>query len=512
MQDAISQIASHVLAVWRRRWAALGLAWVFALIGWAYVWQMPEAYVANARVYVDTNTVLRPLMRGLTVAPDVKQRISMMSRTLLSRPNLEKLARMTDLDLQVTTEAQKEAMISRLDDAISLRGTRGNSSLYSISVTHRDREMARRVAQSLITVFIETSVSDKRDDSTGAESFLHDQIQESEKRLVLAESRLAEFKQRHVDVLPGKDDDYYSNLQRARTQLDAAELELREVENRQLELERQIKGEDPVFISSSSIGGAEDPLNARIQALQIQRDTLLSRYTSKHPDVVRTQGLIDELSLELEERYAQMRNQPGMISGALASSPVYQGMRTMLAETEAQAAELRVRVEEYRNRVDQLGAKLSRVPEVEAELKQLNRDYRVLANQHQEMLERRESARLAGDVQNNAGDLNFRVIDPPFVPIKPSKPNKALLNAGVLVVALGGGVAAALLLTLLFPIVTDARMLVEATGLPLLGSVTWNKSAEDVREGRIQLAGFAACAIGLLVIFAGVLVAPDLIA
>lgn len=512
MQDAISQVMSYVLAVWRRRWAALIVAWVLALLGWAYVWQMPESYVASARIYVDTNTVLRPLMRGLTVAPDVRQRISMMSRTLLSRPNLEKLARMTDLDLQVTTEAEKERMINKLDGAISLRGTRGNSSLYSIGVTHRDREMARRIAQSMITVFIETSVSDKRDDSSGAETFLKDQIEESEERLVLAESKLAAFKQKHVDVLPGKDDDYYSNLQRAKGQLGEAELELREVENRQRELERQIQGEDPVFISSSSVGGSEDPLNARIQALGVQRDTLLSRYTAKHPDVVRLQGLIAELSRELEERYKQMRNEPGMMSGAMASSPVYQGMRTMLAETEAQAAELRVRVEEYRRRVDALGVQLSRVPEVEAELKQLNRDYKVISRQHQEMLERRESARLSGDVQNNAGDLNFRVIDPPFVPLKPSKPDKGLLNVGVLLVALGGGAAVALLLALLFPIITDARMLAETTGLPLLGSVTWVKNAEELRSKRMELAVFSLCTLGLLAIFAGVLAAPGLIA
>ena len=85
------------------------MAWVVALAGWVYVWQMPESYKATARLYVDSNSVLRPLMRGLAITPNIDQRIAMMSRTLLSRPNLERLARMTDLDLQVTTDAQKEA-------------------------------------------------------------------------------------------------------------------------------------------------------------------------------------------------------------------------------------------------------------------------------------------------------------------------------------------------------------------------------------------------------------------
>jgi polysaccharide chain length determinant protein (PEP-CTERM system associated) len=513
MQEALAQLLSYALAVWRHRWVALIAAWLISLAGWAYVYKMPESYVASARVYVDTNSVLRPLMRGLTITPDINQRIAMMSRTLLSRPNLEKLARMTDLDLQAVTDGEKEALVSRLKQSISLVGSRGNSSLYSITVTDPDREVARRIAQSLITVFIETSVSEKREDSSGAESFLDVQIAESEKRLIEAESRLAIFKQRNVDVLPGKGGDYYSNLQSARADLGTAELQLREVENRRQELQRQIDGEDPVFIANGGAPAAVgSPLNGRIQALRQQMDALLSRYTEKHPEVVYLKGVIADLEAQRAQEVASMRGRPASMFGGLASSPVYQGMRTMLAETEAQAAELRVRVEEYKQRVELLAAKVHEIPEVEAQLKQLNRDYGVISAQHQEMLERRESARLAGDVENTAGDVSFRVIDPPYVPLKPSEPNKLLLNAGVLVVAIGGGLAAALLLAITYPIVTDARMLAQISGLPLLGTVTWNRTAEQKRMDRLRLASFAAAGAGLLIVFAGVLVAPGLIA
>src|SRR5690606_9631916 len=136
---------------------------------------------------------------------------------------------------------------------------------------------------------------------------------------------------------------------------------------------------------------------------------------------------------------------------------------------------------------------VNRIPEVEAELKQLTRDYDVLARQHQQMLERRESARLAGEVESNAGEVSFRVIDPPFVPLTPSEPNKLLLNAAVLVVALGAGVGVALLLALLRPVVTDARMLANSTGAPLLGVVTWNKTADEQRQDLLRLGAFTAC-------------------
>lgn len=514
MQDIFPQILSYALGVWRHRWVMLVSAWVIALAGWVYVWQMPESYVASARLYVDTNSVLPPLMRGLTVTPNVNQRIAMMSRTLLSRPNLEKLSRMTDLDLGAITEAQKEALINRLDDSISLMGTRGDASLYSISVIDRDRDMARRIAQAIITVFIETSVSDKRQDSSGAQSFLESQIAASEKRLVDAEARLALFKQRNLDVLPNQGGDYYSRLQRAQSDLNQVQLELREAENRRKELQRQIDGEDPVFIANTSSSSAEPPLSLRIQSLRLQRESLLSRYTMKHPEVVRLSGTIAELERDLKSQYASMRSQSGSQFGAggLASSPVYQGMRTMLAETEALAAELSVRVDEYQNRVTSLDNKAKQIPEIEAQLMQLDRDYSVIASQHQEMLERRESARLSGDVEGTAGNVVLRVIDPPFVPLLPSEPNKPLLNAGVLFIALGGGVAIALMFSLLNPIVTDARMLAQSTGLPLLGVVTWNKTAEERRSDRWSYAGFSACLACLIFFFTGLLVVPGMIA
>jgi uncharacterized protein involved in exopolysaccharide biosynthesis len=148
MQEIIAQGMTYLWGIWRHKWLALAIAWVVALAGWAYVWKMPESYVASAKLYVDTNTVLRPLLQGLAITPDINQRVRMMSSTLFSRPNLEKLARMTDLDLRATTEAQQEALIDRLRDTISLRGQRGNASLYNIEVASTRSGKRRGVSPS----------------------------------------------------------------------------------------------------------------------------------------------------------------------------------------------------------------------------------------------------------------------------------------------------------------------------------------------------------------------------
>lgn len=509
MQEALIQLYAYALGVWRYRWTAMAVAWLLALAGWAFVWQMPEAFVATARVNVDTNSVLRPLMRGLAVTPNVDQRIELMSRTLLSRPNLEKLARMTDLDLEASSETEKETLIKRLQNSITLAGVRTNNSLYNISVTDPDRETARRIAQSLITIFIENSLNDKREDNSDAQSFLQKQIAQSESRLIESESRLALFKQKNVDLLPGERGDYYSRLQAARADQASAELQLRELLNRRESIARQLGGEEPVFLGGGGTAFSS-PLDPRIQALESQRDQLLARYTDKHPEVRQISRLLEELTREREEQISLVAS-GGAPSPRLDGGAAYQGMRTMLAETDAQVAELQVRVAEYDKRVEELAERVNAIPEVEAQLKQLNRDYDVLATQHQEMLERRESARLGGDVESSAGDVSFRVIDPPFVPLKPSEPNKLILNTLVFIASMGGGIAIALLLSLLKPLVADARMLAYSTGLPLLGTVTLAKSEDEHRRERWALVGFAACAGFLFLVFGGVLFAPDAI-
>ena len=531
MQDILGQVFSYVWGVWRHRWLALVIAWLVAIGGWIWVWQLPESYVASARVYVDTNSVLRPLLRGLAVQPNVEERIGLLSRTLLSRPNLEKLMRMTDLDLQVTTAKEKDELLSELQRAIRLSAGQRDKSLYSIRVRDPDRDTAKRVAQALITVFIESSLSGKREDSSGAQDFLDEQIKEYEARLISAETRSANFRQKHINILGGSGG-YYRNLNSARARLRQAQLNLKEEQNRVVDLQRQIDGEDPLYMPSreparlpASPQRVKLPPSDSQYAQQISMaESLLSdlelKYTNRHPEVRRTISLIEDLqerqAAEDAERRAQLRalNKKrragetisevdlGDLSG-LANSPVYLNMKKMLAESKSRVAALNVRVKEYQNSVAELEEKVNTIPQIEGQLKQMDRDYGVIRAQHGALLNRRETARMGQDVEQKASDVTFRVIDPPYVPLKPSEPNKAMLNGIVLLASLGAGIAFSFLISLLNPVFFDSRTLSSATGLPVLGSVTINLQPEEKRRERIGTAVFASLTVCLLIAFVG---------
>jgi polysaccharide chain length determinant protein (PEP-CTERM system associated) len=511
MWEILGQLVGYIWGVWRYRWVALILAWVVSVAGWLWVAQLPDQFEASARVNVDSNTVLRPLLRGLAIQPDINQRIELLTKTLLSRPNLEKLMRMADLDLQVKGDTQKDRLLEQLSENISLSGSRQNSSLYTVSFIHQDRDVAKRVVESLLTVFIESTLGDKREDSADAQTFLDQQITDYEKRLSDAENRLAEFKQKHVDVLPGDGGGYYEKLARLREEQKAAHLQLKEAQNRRDELHRQMEGEEPVFLAGSINDiPAISLLDTRIQSLKSRLDGLLTQYTEKHPEVVQIQKVITDLEAEKQQ---ELENTLTAASGpdysGIQSSPVYQQMRSMLAETEARVAELNVRVGEYDVRVQELESKVNNVPEIEAQLKQLNRDYGVIQQQHTSLLTRRESARISEDVEQNASDVSFRVIDPPFVPQKPNAPNKMLLNAGIFAASLGLGAGIALIIALFHPVILDKRSLSNHTGLPVLGSVTFVASVDQQKRNMMRFWQFSLSFMALLIAFVGVSFVPQ---
>ena len=118
MHELVEQLFSHLKSIWHYRWYAVVVAWIIALGGWIAVYKMPDRYEANARVYVDTQSLLRPLLAGLAVQPNLDQMVMIMSQTLISRPNLAKVIRMADLDVGLNTDDDRAYLIARLTKEI----------------------------------------------------------------------------------------------------------------------------------------------------------------------------------------------------------------------------------------------------------------------------------------------------------------------------------------------------------------------------------------------------------
>jgi polysaccharide chain length determinant protein (PEP-CTERM system associated) len=492
MHEVFDQLIGYVKATWRYRWYAVGVAWGVAVGGWIYVYTLPNRYEANARVYVDTQSVLRPLLAGLTIQPNVDQMIAMMSRTLISRPNLEKVIRMADMDIKLKTAEEREALIYQLSRQLYIRAA-GGDNLYTIAYASQNPQEAKRVVQSLLTMFVEGSLGDKRKDSDGARRFLDEQLKVYNDRLIAAENAVTEFKRKNVSIMRGGD--YYSRLGEAQAALNQSELELKEVENARDAIKRQLSGEveTPSLLDEKGASAPTPMLevptpefDARISALEQKLDGLRLTYTEQHPDIIALHKMIAQLK-EQKKTEAKNRKPSPTAQQGQNLNPIYQQLTVSLTAAEASVASMHARVAEYKKRLEMLKGAVNAQPQVEAEFVQLTRDYNVTQRNYETLLSRRESAQMSGEMESNAGVIDFRVIDPPTVPSTPSSPNRVGLTSMVLLVALGAGIGVAFLLSQVRPTFTDEKKLREISGLPVFGTVVmaWTDAQRGKRRKRL---------------------------
>lgn len=511
MQEILDQLLAYLRGFWRFRWYAMAFAWALAIGAWVYVAQVPDQYQATARFHVDTESMLTPLLRGLAISPDSQERVRFMTRTLLSRPNLEKVARMTDLDLQAKTDDEMDALVGRLKRNIRLSGTQ-KTNLYEISFVHSDRQKAKAVVQSLLTLFVEKSLGQSREDSANAQDFLTQKIREYETRLDQAESRLMEFKREHSGEMPDQQGDYYQRLQKARTQLEEARFQLETARSRANELASQIQGEQPVYGMMNPAGGGNrssrtrtPDLDQRIDRLQKQLDQLLVKYTDNHPEVVSLKESLKDLRKERDQarkRLAEAQESSGSGPVPLNQNPVYQELKAALGQVRAEVAAARSRVKHYRQQVATLREKVDTIPKIEAKLAQLNRDYEITKQTYEKLLARQQSAELSEAADRSSNRMKFEVIDPPRVPPEPVAPNRPVLLGAGFGVSLLGGAALGIFLALIWPTFDTRRQLFDATGIPVIGTVTRVSTSRLRVKRATEMIGFGVTGAALLGAFA----------
>ena len=505
MEELVAQLVGYLRGMWRFRWWGLMLAWVVGIVGGVVIYTMPDKYESRARIYVDTDSVLRPLMSGLAIQPNIGQQVAMLSRTLISRPNVEKLITMADLDLAARTPEQRERLVTSLMSELRIQADRGTN-LFSLSYSDTRPEQAQRVVQSLMSLFVESGLGSKRQDTDAARRFIEEQLSTYEQKLTEAENRLKEFRLRNMALLGDGGRDYVSQIAALTAQVQQAQLELREAENARDAMQRQIVGEEPVLLPQlpQNPGIAVPDLDGRLDALKRNLDGLLQRYTEQHPDVIGARRIIEDLEAQKRDQIQAMASaNAGSPFGALNENPVYQQMKLALAQSESRVAGLRARVAEFQARLNQLQDAARRVPELEAEMAQLNRDYGVHKSNYDRLLERRESASIGADMSAQAGIADFRVIDPPTLPNKPSAPNRVLLLPLAGLAGLAAGFALTFLISQLRPAFSDPRSLRDVTGLPVLGTVSMLRNDARIRARRRGLIAFST---GLLA-YVGVLAA-----
>jgi len=500
MDQLLQQVLAHLRGMWNRRLIGLSAAWIAAIIGLVVAFRIPERYETSARVHVDTQTVLKPILAGLTYQPNMDQQVALISRTLLNRPNVDRLIQTAHLDVGAKSDADREKLIDNLEKSIRIDGNVSNN-LFVISYRDPNPQRAKDVVDALLTIFVDSSLGGKRDDSRTALKFLDEQIAQYVQSLQKAENRLKEFRLKYLGV-PGQGgqpgQDYYGRMSKLSDDIANARLELHAAIESRDAYRRELSAQTPTMLSSRTGPGGSVPareIDVRLAAQKSKLDELLRSFTDQHPDVVGTRRVIAEL--EDQRKAEDIARQRAAASGKSIEptepNPIYQQMRVSLADAEAKVASLQARLSSYEGQYSQLKSSARLVPEVEAELAQLNRDYDIQKKIYSDLLARREATAMGADVQEIEGE-QFRIIDPPRVSSQPVQPTRLSMLLAAFLGAVGIGLLASFVVNEIAPTFHDARSLREVTGRPLLGTLSLvpNEAAKRQRHRRniVFLGGF----------------------
>lgn len=479
----------------QRKWLALAIAVSMGLLCALAIDRFPDRYQATARIYVDTQTVLKPLMAGLTFQPDIDEQVHMLARTLISRPNVERLIATPALELGNESGPLREELISRLMEQIKVAPT-VSGNLYEISYRGPSPQRAQRLVEATLNLFVDSGSVAKKKDSQDASHFIDDQIRDYETKLVEAENRRKDFKLRTFSVSGIAAQDYFTRMSALSDEVGKLQMELAATERTRDTYRRELASEDPQLPVD-----ADSELARRTKSL----DDLLLRFTDEHPDVVSTRRIVKRLQDEArEQKAAQQRDwiAAGKTGEAAIAptSPVYQQLRISLADAEARLASLHSQLTVQQARLDEIRSVAGRAPQVEAELAQLNRDYEVIRKNYEVMVARRESASLGMKLDASSQLAEFRVIDPPRVSRFPSFPGRWHLAIIATILSIAAGIAAALLAEAAWPTLDETRTLLRISGRPVLGTVPLRLSRDERRRRKASLAAYAAAFAGFLVI------------
>jgi len=504
LQEIIAQILNYLRGMWRYRWHLIIVAWVIAIPGWIMVYKMPDVYEASATVSVDTNSLLPALTQGLTARENLVDEVDIVSRAMLTRPNLTEVARQTDLDLRARTPQQMEALITGLQKRVTIMG--GRDRIFTISYQDQNKAKATEVVAALLSAFVESSLGAQGDDADMTSRAIKFEMDDHERRLLKAEADLADFKKRNLGYMPNEGADYYTRLQTALGNVAETERQIRQLRQRRDEVARQLEGEEPVFglmPSTPAQAAAGCSRAANVAQLQAQLSALQVDFTDKHPRIVMLKDTIEALELECAEEREAMGGTIAVVNretNSLDANPVYQNLRLQLSNADVELAALTEEYNSRRQSVAQLRADVDRISNVETDLKKLNRDYGVIATRYQELLRRWETLQSKERLDPVTETVQFNILEPPFAKAIPVAPNRPLLLIAVLVFALGAGGAVAFGLNELKPVFFNRHTLARVAGLPVLGSVSMIMSPKDAAARHRKTLAWTGANLALLVL------------
>jgi len=448
--------------VLRHKWLVAGCFAVVSLLVLVIGIVWPKKYVSTGLIYADRQNIIAPLLKGSAEVTEIKVEESKQVREVIFSPRImEQVAKDVGLLKGGETSRQVEDTLNGLRSRMDV--TDVGRSYIGISFSAATADNAFKVNNAIIDNFIKDSAQTKRRESKEAYLFIDRQVASYKQQLQEAELKLKQFK---ADNLDGTEESVASRIAELRGQVESMTLDLQEANTRSGEISGQLKREDRVVNRNYKA----DVYRERLNQAQSQLETLRLSYEDTYPDIVVLKQQIEDLKKAIAET-ENATDKAAASSDGPSMNPLYQQLRSQQAQVEVDVRSRENRLASTKRLLDSEYERAKRIAERQAELSELSRDYNVTRGIYEDMLERKEKARLSMTLDLEGQGVTYKIQDPPSFPVTPS--GLRFLHFALAGVLLGTVASIGLVVAyiMLDPRIRFTASITEELPIPVLGTV-----------------------------------------
>jgi succinoglycan biosynthesis transport protein ExoP len=428
------------IAILRRRGILLAATFAGLLaVALVVVVAIPPVYQSSGTILVESQTIPTDLL-PTTVASMIDERIEVIRQRVMTRENLfkiiekHKLYRDSTQALTVSEkidEIRKQIAIESIGANVKSARRQGQGTIaFKLIFENRKPEIAQRVANELVTLFLDENVKSRTERATETTEFLTQEADKLKGELEKVETQLAAYKQEHSKALPQHQQLHMEMLSRTESALKDVEREYKmaqeELRFLDLELSAAKAGVTP------KTGAAYAPQNPQdIGSLKAEYQRLLSIYTEAHPDVRAVKRKIEALEAATPAAGSEKS------AGAPVSLEVAR-VQTKIAATNTRIESLAGQIKGLRGKMADYEQQLLKIPQVERGLITLMRDHESAQKKYEEIHAKRMSAKITENLEGENKAERFSLLEPPALPDKPSKPDRLKILLMGVFAAFGG--------------------------------------------------------------------------
>jgi polysaccharide chain length determinant protein (PEP-CTERM system associated) len=377
-----------------------------------------------------------------------------MQEQILSRTRLQQIIDKFGLYKEESGRVPMEEMVARLRKSITVSPVRAMAETrasglpgFTVSVVANQAYTAQQICTEITSFFMQQNVLIRERRAEDTTQFITKQLTESKRKLDEQDSKLADFQRRYMGELPDQMQTNFSLLAGLSTQLEAATQALNRAQQDKMFVQNALDQQPLPVLATTPVGSPvvdEDMLQKQFDALQSRLAALQAQYTDAHPDVRRLKKDIAQLQQKISEQSARRSTPAPPVrdkDAVVAETPRVQQLRAQLYQIGRTIQEKTAEQSRVQQEISKLQGKLQLTPAIGQEYKALTRDYQTAVGVYNDLLKKQSDSEMATDLERRQQGEQFRVLDPPSLPQKPTYPNRAFFGVGGLMCGLAFGMA-----------------------------------------------------------------------